>query len=119
MDADEHTANRILSTARCTLTLAVSRNPRGSVPEIGYVLTSDPNHPKGGYGSKPGYTVTTLSQTMLALVLVRLKELRIPNAGTSVVIREYAYNRPWFDISIDELPHELVMKVAAIHAIKA
>jgi hypothetical protein len=118
LDTETQIADKIVSTAIVSLTLAVSRKPRGVTPEVGYVVTSDPDRSKETYGSQPGYTVTASSETVLQLVLAKLNKHTI-NEGTGLFIRTRALERPWFDISIDELPHELVLKIAKVYPLRA
>ena len=113
-------ADKVLSVAMCLLTLAVSRRKREEVLKVGYVVTSDLTRSREAHASPPGLTtIAGSSPAVLRLVCEKLRERSTALADGGLVIRQVSYGYPWFDISVTESPHEIVMKVTKIHPIKA
>ncbi len=113
-------AEKVLSVAMCVLALAVARRAREDALKAGYVVTCDLTRSRENHDFLPGLTaVVESSPNVLRLVREKLRERNVSPADDGLVIRQVTLGRPWFDVSVNESPHEIVMKIAKIHPIKA
>lgn len=120
MDTNTQAAQKIVTVAMCVLALAVARRKRADALGAGYVVTIDPDRSREAHSSSPGITaVVAPSSTVLDLVRDKLRAQNVAPADAGLLIRHTVIGRPWFDISVKESPHEIVMTVATIHPIRA
>ncbi len=120
MNTDTQTAQKIVTVAMCVLTLAVSRRRRDEVLGVGYVVTSDPGRSREAHGPLLGHhALAEASPAVLRLVSEKLRERSVGPVDTGPLVRRDSMGCPWFDISVNESPHEIVMKIAKIYPIKA
>lgn len=111
MDTSEREAERRFNGIVRNLVLEMSR--RGASPKRALLLTRDPEVASG-----MSYGAMMVVPALVFRGIQDLVEARAITDGESRVLRQFAFDRPWFDIELDMTDDRILFRLGKTHDIR-